>query len=92
MWGDVRGLRGLELRARSDPLLDLILAMKRYGKTIQSPPVTSGERKFEGFWPLESQDRPEGKARFPLGAVLRLSPDAKHPGWRPKDAGPEAQR
>ena len=40
----------------------------------------------------ESQENPLGQARFPQGIIPRLSPDAKHPGWRLSAAGPEAQR
>ena len=29
----------------------------------------------------ESRENPRGKARFPLGIIPWLSPDAKHPGW-----------
>ncbi len=49
------------------------------------------ERKLEGFWPKESRENPRGKARFSLGIIPRLSPDALHPGWPPSAAGPEAQ-
>ncbi len=41
-----------------------------------------GYEKFEGFWPKKAGKIPEGKARFSLGIISRLSPDAKHPGWR----------
>ena len=58
--GDVRGLRGLELCARSVPLQDLMPAMKLDGGGPQFPPVTSGERKFEGFWPIESRKNAVG--------------------------------
>ena len=33
------------------------------------------------FWPIESQENPQGKASFLLGIIPWLSPDAKHPGW-----------
>ena len=89
--GDVRGLRGLGLRARRVPLLDLTLAMGQYGKNIQSAPVSSWERKLDGFWPIESREQPEGKASSPLG-LFPAFPGCRHPGWRPKDAGPEARR
>ena len=55
--GDVRSLRGLELRARSVPLLDLTLAMGLYGENTRLPPVTWGKRKFEGFWPIENREK-----------------------------------
>ena len=41
-----------------------------------------GYEKFEGFWPKKAGKIPEGKARFSLGIIPRLSPDALHPGWR----------
>jgi hypothetical protein len=34
------------------------------------------ERNFEGFWPIESRENPKKKARFFLGIIPRLSPDA----------------
>ena len=39
----------------------------------------------------ESRENPREKACFFLGIIPGLSPDALHPGWRPKDAGPEVQ-
>ena len=50
-----------------------------------------GYDKFEGFWPKKAWEHPRGKVNFPLRMIPWLSPDALHPGWRPKDAGPEAQ-
>ena len=41
-----------------------------------------GLRKLDGFWPKKAGKIPEGKARFSLGIIPRLSPDALHPGWR----------
>ena len=61
---NVRGLRGLELCARRFHLLDLMPAMKLDGGGPQLPPVTSGERKFEGFWPIESNKKRRGNASF----------------------------
>jgi hypothetical protein len=40
----------------------------------------------------ESRENPREKARFFLGIIPRLSPDAGHPGWRLSAAGPEAKQ
>ncbi|MBQ6961022.1 MAG: hypothetical protein IJP78_08615, partial [Clostridia bacterium] len=37
------------------------------------------------------RENPREKACFFLGIIPWLSPDALHPGWPPKAAGPEAQ-
>ena len=42
--------------------------------------------------PRKPGNHPKGKVNFPSRMIPWLSPDALHPGWRPKDAGPEAQR
>ena len=41
-----------------------------------------GYEKLEGFWPKKAREHPRGKVNFPLRMIPRLSPDAKHPGWR----------
>ena len=73
------GLRGPRPRARGEAPLDnfrLSLEDTKIGRLLAQ----------------ESQENPLGQARLPQGIIPRLSPDAKHPGWRLSAAGPEAQR
>ena len=52
------------------------------GKTRQFSLAALGFTKVRRLLAQESRENPRGKVYFSLGIIPRLSPDAKHPGWR----------